>query len=761
MKKTNETLNSAVMLAALLVCLSSVQAMPNASPHLDDIAKSTGDTLLNDRVIWRDQPGFQTPRLKDAKPFQQWQNDGFPIGNGRLGCMVFGALPEERIQFNVDSLWTGDQNLEGNYKGATFGAYQNFGDLFIQLDGGADYENYRRELDIEKALVTVSYTRDGVDFEREYFSSHPGDVIAARFTASQKGQYNGRIRLVGGHEESTQMDGNRMIFAGQLENGLDYEAQLAVIADGGQVKLDGDELVFSGCDRLTLYLAADTSYVIDYAQKFMGEHPHKAVTRAVDQAVASSFEQLQAAHQQDYRALYGRVSFDVGSTDPQQLALPMDQRLEQIRELDGADPDLEELLFQYGRYLLIACSRPGSLPANLQGLWNYSNNPRWLSDYHSNINLQMNYWSAEPANLGELHTPLFDMLVASLEPFRQGTRLEFGDDIRGFTIRTSHNPYGGMGWKWNIPASAWYARHFWEHYAFGGDKAFLETIAYPYLKEVSYYWEDHLKELPDGSLVAPDGWSPEHGEREDGVAHDQQIIWDLFTNTIKASEVLDVDADYREMLRGLRDRLAGPQIGRWGQLQEWMTDQDDPEDGHRHTSHLYAVYPGYQISMTKTPEFAEAAGVSLRARGESGDSRREWTWPWRCALWARLGQPEMSHRMIRNFFRYNMLDNLIGVHPPLQLDGSLGITGTMCEMLLQSHAGEIELLPAIPKAWATGHVEGLRARGGFEVDLKWQDGQLVEATIQSLLGKPCTIRSGDSTMELNLKAGASKTLRFP
>ncbi|MBT3192437.1 MAG: family 78 glycoside hydrolase catalytic domain [Verrucomicrobia bacterium] len=752
-------------------------------PSLDEIVRTTVQFMKKhvdragaSRVIWRDVPGYETVGFD--KEFKHWQNDGFPLGNGRLGCMAFGMIQKERLQFNVDSLWTGDQNLEGEYKGATFGAYQNFGDLYIELEGGAGYGNYRRELDVEKALCSVSYVRDGVHFEREYFCSKPGDVIAARFTAGKKGQHSGRIRLVGAHDEVTRVDGNLMVFSGQLENGLDYEAQLVVIADGGQLTADGDVLEFSNCDGLTLYLAADTSYVSDYERKFMGDHPRGRLSRTVESAAASTYEDMKAEHQRDYSALYDRVHLDIGSTHPDQLALPMDQRLEKIRSQDVADPDLEELLFQYGRYLLIACSRPGALPANLQGLWNYSNNPRWLSDYHSNINLQMNYWGAEPANLAECHTPLLDMLNASLEPFRQGTRLEFGDDIRGFTIRTSHNPYGGMGWKWNIPASAWYARHFWEHYAYGGDKEFLEKVAYPYLKEVCHYWEDHLKELPDGKLVAPDGWSPEHGPREDGVAHDQQIIWDLFSNTIKASEALGVDEGYRQTLTSMRDRLVGPKIGSWGQLQEWMEDRDDPDCEHRHTSHLYAVYPGYQISRGQTPDFAEAAAVSLKARGESGDSRREWAWTWRTALWSRLGDAEMAHHMIRSFLKHNMLDNLIGVHPPLQIDGSLGITGSMCEMLMQSHLQEpggrsqeaggagpvsniqssitqssiLHLLPALPKAWTTGHVKGLRARGGFTVDIKWTDGKLVSARVRADRKGSCTVRYAGQIKSKQLKA---------
>lgn len=330
--------------------------------------------------------------------------------------------------------------------------------------------------------------------------------------------------------------------------------------------------------------------------------------------------------------------------------------------------------------------------------------------------------------------------------------------MRGFTLRTSHNIFGGLGWQWNLPSSAWYCQHVWEHYAFGGDKNYLKKTAYPLLKEVSQFWEDHLNELPDGSLVIPNGWSPEHGPTEDGVAHDQQIVWDLFTNTIAATDALGEDRSFRDHLKQLRDRLVGPKIGKWGQLQEWMTDRDDPKDHHRHTSHLFAVYPGHQISLRKTPKFAKAAMVSLAARGETGDSRRSWTWPWRCALWARFHNSQKAHHMIEGLLMYNTLGNLFANHPPFQMDGNFGITAGIAEMLLQSQAGEIELLPALPKAWPTGQVTGLRARDGFAVDIEWKDGQLVGAKITSLLGRPCQVCYGQKVIELKTQKGRAYRL---
>ena len=675
------------------------------------------------------------------KPAANWEKEAFPLGNGRLGCMVFGGIEEERIQFNVDSLWTGDENLSGNYKADGMGWHQNFGNLYVALDSRGPVTDYSRRLNMSRAVCRVAYEQDGSEFARETFCSNADQVMVSRMTAGAKGKYSGRIRLAGAHGEKTSARSNRLTFAGTLANGMEYEAQVLVVVEGGKIGPQGETLVFSGCDSLTLTLAAATSYVMDYDRKWKGEHPHALVTKQADRAAKQPYSKLLKAHVEDHRSLYNRVAIDVGRTDKARLELPIDKRLDAIRE-GKADPDMDELLFQYGRYLLISCSRPGTLPANLQGLWNDRNDPSWHADYHSNINLQMNYWLAESANLAECHRPLFDLLTASLEPFRKATKSAYGAEIRGFTVRTSHNPFGGMGWKWNIPASAWYARHFWEHYAFGQDKKYLATVAYPYLKEVCHYWEDHLKTLPDGRLVAPNGWSPEHGPTEDGVSHDQQIIWDLFTNTIASAEALRADADYRKKLSGMRDKLVGPKIGKWGQLQEWMVDRDDPKDQHRHISHMFAVYPGRQISLSKTPGLAKAAAVSLKARGFG--TVVGWANVWKTALWARLLDAENAYTFYHKEVSANAYPNLWnGCWPGrvFQIDGNFGITAGAIEMLLQSHAGEVHLLPALPKAWASGSVRGLRARGGFEVDIEWKAGELTKALIRSKKDNVCRLRT--------------------
>ena len=698
-------------------------------------------------------------KLWYERPAQHWHGQPLPLGNGRMGCMIFGGVEKERLQFNVDSLWTGDENLVGKKPGVShdvsylaegMGFYQNFGNVFISLDSDGKATKYRRELDLSRGVHTMSYTIGDVQFSRQTFCSYPAQVIIMRLEANVRGQYSGSIVLEDAHKAKTVAGGARLTAGGKLDNGLEFESQLHLLNDGGKVEAEDDKLVFSDCDSITLVLAAGTSYVMDHAKGWMGKHPHKRVTSQIDAVSAKNYGKLLKAHVADHQSLFNRVELDVGKTKGAQAALPTDKRIK-ARGSGAADPDLTEMLFQYGRYLLIASSRPGALPANLQGVWNDSNRPAWHCDYHSNINVQMNYWLAEPANLPECHLPLFDLWTASIPVWRKATHMHFGE-VRGFTFQTVNNVFGGCGWRWNIVGSAWHAQHFWEHYAFTQDKEFLRKTAYPFMKQACHFWEDHLKELPDGRLVVPNGWSPEHGPREDGVSYDQQIIWDLFQNTAAATRALGVDAEFGARLAALQKRLVGPQIGKWGQLQEWMEDRDDPKDNHRHTSHLFAVYPGRQISPARTSEFAKAAAVSLRARGETGDARRSWTWPWRCAIWARLGDGDTAHHMIDGLVKYNLLPNMIATHPPMQLDGSFGITAGICEMLVQSHAGRIHLLPGLPAAWPSGSVKGLRARGGFEVDIAWHRGELTSARLRCEAGGKVELQYGGKTREVAVPA---------
>lgn len=718
--------------------------------------------------------------LRYDKPAKDWEKEALPIGNGRMGAMFFGALPREHIQFNEISLWTGNEDV--------MGAYQAFGNVYINLPGHDPnlVTDYLRELDISKGQGRVSYQKNGVTYQRIYFASHPAQVIVMHFSADKPGCYTGEVELADMHEAPTVVEGNHMESSGALTlqmaqrgrrnrrrqnvqpeptgkpiNTMFYESQVTVLNDEGALTVNGDKIAFERCDSLTIVLGADTSYVIDYEKKFQGEHPHNKLTAQMKAASEKSFKQLQDEHLKDYLSLFGRVELDLGQSSAECRKLTIDKRIEAYKK-QGNDPGLEAMLFQFGRYLLLSCSRD-LLPANLQGLWNHTNSPPWNSDYHTNINIQMNYWLAEPANLSECHLRLFDMVMALRIPYQKATAVEFpppeGRPMRGWTVRTESNPFGNMSYVWNMGGSAWYAQHFWEHYAFTLDKEFLKNTAYPMMKQVCEFWEDHLKVLPDGRLVVPNGWSPEHGPRGvDGVTYDQMIVWDLFNNTIEAADILGVDDQYRNKLMRMKDNLVGPKIGRWGQLQEWMEDIDDPNDQHRHTSHLFGVYPGRQISMKKTPELAKAASFSLEARGQTGDSRRSWTWPWRCALWARLGNPEKAYQMVRGLLTYNILPNLLGNHPPMQMDGNFGVTAAICEMLLQSHTGEIELLPALLSAWPNGSVKGLCARGGFELDIQWRDGRLESATITSRGGRNCKIRYAENIVDIELSPGQSIAL---
>ena len=616
----------------------------------------------------------------------------------------------------------------------------------IALDGVSfappHVDGYHRELDITSGLHATRYSANGGTVVREAFASADPDIVVLHYSTDAPDGMSVTVSLTSAQGASTDADagGTRLGFRSTMGNGLTHAAAVQIGATDGTTVVEGSALKVRGASTLTLLLDARTDYKLSAADGWRGADPGPIIDAALTSASNQSYDALRSAHIDRFGAVMKRAIVNWGDSEAAVLALPVDQRLSRYAG-GAADPSLEQALFRYGRYVLASCSRPGGLPANLQGLWNNSSNPPWASDYHTNINVQMNYWAAETTNLSESHEALLEYVRQVAVPSRVATQAAFGANVRGWTARTSQSIFGGNAWEWNMIASAWYALHFYEHWAFTQDKAYLRDVAYPMLKEVCEFWQDRLKTLPDGTLVSPDGWSPEHGPREDGVMYDQQIIWDLFQNYVECADALGVDAQFRATVAGMQAKLAPNKIGRWGQLQEWQTDRDDPADIHRHTSHLFAVYPGRQITRADA-DFAAAALVSLKARcGEkagvpftaatvSGDSRQSWTWPWRAALFARLGDGERAATMLRGQLTYNTRDNLWAVASGVfQMDGVFGFPAAVAEMLLQSHDGAIHLIPAIPAAWANGSFSGLRARGGYEVSARWQDGAVVSYDI--------------------------------
>jgi alpha-L-fucosidase 2 len=733
-------------------------------------------------------------RLWYTHPAQKW-TDALPVGNGRLGAMVFGGVSDERIQFNEDTLWKGfphDYDRKGAhdslaqirqllFDGKTKEAsdltrssflsdpvrqkpYQPFGDLHLHFTNQGNSTDYHRELDLDSATAVTAYQIDAERFERDVFASYPDHAIVVRITCSKPGNISFTLRMDSPQTNSATkaLSRDTLALTGQVEtNGMRFESRVRVLTDGGTITTNGNSVVVENANSATLFLVAATSFK-NY-QDISGD-PASECAKNLEALSRKSYEAVRSTQLADYQNLFHRVNLSLGSTD--QAKLPTNERLDALktRGLD-ADPDLAALYFQYGRYLLISSSRPGGQPANLQGLWNEELNPPWESKWTLNINCEMNYWPAELCNLSECAEPLFAMI----------------DDLSVGGARTAHDQYGARGWVvhhntdlWRGTApinnidgvwptgGAWLCYHLWEHYLFTGDQKFL-AHAYPAMKGASlFFMDDLVKDPKTGWLVTSPSFSPEQGSLCYGPTMDNQLIRALMDNTILAAGILNTDKDFVAQLTKIRDQLPPNQIGKHGQLQEWLEDVDAPNNNHRHMSPLWALYPGADISPAD-PKLWDAAKLLLKWRGAGSTG---WSFAWRIPLWARVGDGEYAYQQMTGLLQKRTLPNMFDLCGPFQIDGNFGATAGIAEMLLQSQWTEerddtptrvISLLPALPKAWATGSVKGLRARDGFVVDMDWDNGALKRVNIHSTLGKRCLVRYAGHEVLLQTEAGKDYT----
>jgi alpha-L-fucosidase 2 len=715
---------------------------------------------------------------KYPNPVRLWEAEQYPIGNGRLAASIFLGSGRDRYSLNEVSFWSGGRNPgtinskgDKRYDGENgpevgedgFGGYQPIGDLLVDFNAPVEKGTFIREICLDEGAVRGSGGRKGVVIESAAFASHPDQVIVLHYRGKDQKKFDATVSLATqGEADSVSAGQQDLNLTRELGNGMRARMRAVVSSQAGKQTGETDHIALHGVESLTIVVAIETNFLQNFQKGWRGEEPIAKMSARLAKVSGMSYDELLRRHSASYRPLFDRVRLHLGSANASLDAMPTPRRLAAYREHPD-DPGLEETLFNFGRYLMISTSRPGDLPAGLQGIWNGMIKAPWGNDYHSNINFQMVYWLPEPANLSESHLSMIEYLWATREPNRLATR-EYLEAIGnrapqsdGWLVYTSHNPFGGNGWQMNLTGSAWYALHMWEHYAFTGDVGYLRDRAYPMMKELSEYWASHLKTLGEGGsgfeseykpvdvsrypelarikggkLVVPNGWSPEHGPRgEDGISMDQEIVSELFLNTIRSAQILGVDQQWIAELKEKQERLYRPQIGQRGNLMEWMIDRD-PVTDHRHTSHLFAVFPGSTISVEKTPALAEAARQSLLMRETTGDSRRSWSWTWRCMLWARLYDGRRAHEMLAGLITWNMLDNLFTTHHiPLQIDGNYGIAAAMIEMLIQSHDGVIHLLPAPCPQWPEGSVRGVKARGNVTVAMSWRNGRVTRWKLAS------------------------------
>jgi alpha-L-fucosidase 2 len=715
--------------------------------------------------------------LRYDRPARDW-NEALPVGNGRLGAMVFGGAPRERIQFNEETLWTGGPH-DYSHPGASESlpairdllfagrpreaeklamerfmsvplgqmAYQPFGDLSIDFPGHEAFTDYERSLDVERALSTVRYKVGGTTFYREVFASHPDQVIVVRLSADKKKALTFTVGLDSPHErKGVRTVGPVQTLEVAVKDGALRGVAMVRAETDGAVREEGGTIGVTGATRAVLTLGAATNFV---SYEDVGGDPGERAGAVLGRVKGKSFARIRRDHIADYRSLFDRFDVDFGSNGRENL--PMDRRLRLFNQMPD-DPALLSLYVQYGRYLLISSSRPGTQPANLQGIWNQDLDPAWGSKYTTNINAEMNYWPAEVTNLADCHEPFLRLVEECARTGRTTAKVHYGAE--GWVLHHNADLWRGTApinhanhgiWQ---GGGGWVGRHLWEHYLFGRDEAFLRERAWPVMREAARFYAQAL--VPDprtGWLISSPSNSPEIGGLVAGPTMDHQIIRSLFAACVEASSILGEDRELAAELARLIPRIAPNRVGRLGQLQEWLDDVDDPNEHHRHVSHLWGVHPGADITWRDSPELMRAARQSLLFRGDEGTG---WSLAWKINFWARFLDGDRAYELIKLLLRVKdeasavrgggSYINLFDAHPPFQIDGNFGGAAGIVELLVQSHQGFVDVLPALPAALPEGSLRGVRARDGFELDLAWRAGRLTRLTVLSTAGLPCRIR---------------------